>query len=542
MTVNGERIPTVTDPTDLAALIAALSRPDAYPQPVGTVAVRQTHISVVFLADAFVYKVKKPVRLGFLDFGTPERRRHFCEEEVRLNRRLAPHVYLGVVPVTRRDGRLCFEGGGEPVEWAVKMRRLPDDATLASRLDRDEVTPGQLDALARKLAEFHAAAVSGPDVAAFGRFAVVAGNARENFAQSARQVGLTVRAPVYERLVQLTEEHLRRLEPLIEARAGRGVPRDTHGDLRLDHVYLFPDRLPPEDLVVIDCIEFAKRFRYADPMADVAFPVMDLTSRGRRDLAGAFADAYLRAAGDAEGRALLPFYTAYRAVVRAKVEGIELTEPEVPEAEKSRARQRARAYWLLALGELESPAYRPVLLLVAGLPGTGKSTLARGLGGRAHFHVLRSDVIRKELAGVPEAEPATVGYGQGIYQASWTERTYDELLRRAIAMLAEGERVLIDASFREEERRRQFLGAARDWGVPALLLHCQADEATVRQRLARRRGDASDADWSIHAQAAAAWEVPRGPTLRAYRPVDTNGDAGEVLGKVMELLNADGLV
>jgi aminoglycoside phosphotransferase family enzyme/predicted kinase len=527
--------------TDLSTLIAALARTAAYPYDVDAVEVRQTHISVVFLAGNFVYKVKKPVRLPFLDFTTLGQRRHFCEEEVRLNRRLAPHVYLGVVPVTTSSDGLRFEGDGEAVEWAVKMRRLPAEATLASRLDRDEVTPAQVESLAQRLAAFHATAASGPAVAAFGRFDVVARNAGENLEALAGHVGVTVRAAVYERLVQLTDVHLGQTASLIDGRAQRGAPRDTHGDLHLDHVYLFPDRPPPDDLVIIDCIEFAERFRYADPVADVAFLIMDLVFHGRHDLAATLTDAYVLAAGDAEGRALLPFYSAYRALVRAKVEAIELGEAEVPDVEKASARRRSRAHCLVALGALEAPAYRPALLLVGGLPGAGKSTLARGLGERARFHVLRSDVVRKQLAGVPEDQPATVGYAQGIYDAAWTERTYGELLQRAEPILAEGERVLIDASFRAERHRRQFLDAARQWGVPALFLHCMTDETTAQQRLAQRRGDASDADWAIHARAAADWEPPQGPTLRAYRLIPTEDAAAEVLERVMRSLTAEAL-
>src|SRR5262249_55918449 len=192
-------------------------------------------------------------------------------------------------------------------------------------------------------------------------FAVVARNARENFEQAAAQVGATISRAVFDRLRALTEDALARLRPVIEARAARGVPCDTHGDLHLDHVYLFPDRPPPGDLVVIDCIEFNERFRFADPVADMAFLVMDLAFRGRRDLARAFAAEYFRAAGGAEGRALLPFYTAYRAAVRGKVEGFELTEKEVPQAERAGALARARAHWLLALTELEEPNRRPCL-------------------------------------------------------------------------------------------------------------------------------------------------------------------------------------
>jgi aminoglycoside phosphotransferase family enzyme/predicted kinase len=527
---------------ELSRLLAALSDPAAYPFAVGRVEVRQTHISAVFLAGSFAYKIKKPVRLGFVDFSTLSRRRHFCAEEVRLNRRLAPEVYLGVVPVARVGNDLKVEGSaGEVVEWAVKMQRLPEAATLQKRLRRGEITAAQLTALARKVAAFHAAAEGSERIAAFGRFEVVAQNARENFSQSAAQVGVTVSPGVFARLQELTEEALAQLRPLIESRARRGVPRDTHGDLHLDHVYLFPERPPPADLVIIDCIEFNERFRYADPVADAAFVVMDLIFHGRRDLADSFADAYLSAAQDAEGRALLPFYTAYRAAVRGKVEGLRSVEGEVPEAERSAARQRARAYWLLALGQLEEPGRRPCLLLVSGVPGSGKSTLARGLAERASFAVIRSDVVRKELAGLAAADHSRTAYAGGIYTAEWNERTYAECLRRAERLLFEGRRVLVDASFREESRRRAFLEAAERWGVPGAFLLCRAGPAAIRDRLAHRRGDVSDADWLIAQQAAAHWEEA-GPRTRAVlHAVSTDGSREEALADALAIVRQLGL-
>jgi aminoglycoside phosphotransferase family enzyme/predicted kinase len=526
---------------EIGSLIAALSDPTAYPFPVKEVDVRQTHISAVFLASEVVYKLKKPVNLGFLDFSTLDKRRHYCDEEVRLNSRLAPAVYLGVVPVTRgADSRIRFEGEGEVIEWAVKMQRLPEEASLLNRLERDELTPSVLETLAERIAAFHRHAAGGPHIAESGRFEVVARNARDNFAQSESQIGVTVSRGVFDRVRSLNEETLARLQPLIELRAARGVPRDTHGDLHLDHVYHFPSRNPPDDLVAIDCIEFSERFRHADPIADAAFLAMDLAFRGRRDLAAAFTAAYLRASGDTEGELLFPFYIAYRAAVRAKVEGMELSEKEIPAAERTAAQTRAWAHWLLALGELEEPARRPCLVLVAGLPGSGKSSLARGLAERANFTIIRSDVVRKELAGLPPDASARGEPDTGLYTSEWTEKTYAECLRRAESLLAEGGRVIVDANFPAERQRRSFFEMAARLAIPAVFLWCRASAEVAKQRISARRGDASDATAEVYDRAAARWEEFEAGTLRAVREVNADGTPEEALAAALRLLGERG--
>jgi len=292
---------------ELGELIEALSRPQAYAFPAQQIEVRHTHVSVVFLAGPYAYKVKKPVNLGFLDFSSLEKRRHFCEQEIHLNRRLSPSVYLDVVPIARTSKGIQLEVQGEIVDWAVKMERLPETATLAAliaepmvsraRSVSDGVTepvayapgsdcghslggeagapgkilPTQVTALAKRVARFHAEAETNPHISTFGRLQVVAQNAHENFDQAEPLVGVTSSRAVFNRLKELCQAALVRLGPHIESRAVRHVPRDTHGDLHLDHVYVFPDRPPPDDLVIVDCIEFNERFRYADPGADMAF-------------------------------------------------------------------------------------------------------------------------------------------------------------------------------------------------------------------------------------------------------------------------------
>ena len=322
----------------------------------------------------------------------------------------------------------------------------------------------------------------------------------------------------------------------------------------------------------MDCIEFNLRFRAADPVADMAFLVMDLIRHGCRDLADSFRDAYLAYAGDDQGARLVPFYVAYRAAVRAKVNGIKANASELSAAERTKAMNDARAQWLLALGALEDRRRRPGLVLIAGLPGTGKSTLARALASHAGFEVIRSDQVRKELAAVsrhregeapselddavarrePRPPEITQGrlahanggadkesgddYASGIYTPEWNERTYRECFSRADAALFDGQRVIVDASFRDESQRRRFLDLATQWCVPVMLLICQADAALVKTRLEARRNDVSDADWAIYQEAARRWE-PLGPRTRQLcHAIDTGRDQPQPLVQALDVL------
>jgi aminoglycoside phosphotransferase family enzyme/predicted kinase len=526
---------------ELARLIDGLTRPEAYPHPVDAVTVCQTHISVVFLAGEFAYKIKKPVQFPFADFSTLEKRRFYCDEEVRLNRRLAPKVYLGVLPITLDGAALRIDGTGEPVEWVVQMQRLPADVTLHERLQRGEVSVELVETLARRIAEFHRAAPAEPGKAHLGSFEAVAGNIRDIYRQAAAHVGTTLSSAVYNRLQALHEAALTRLQTLIEARAKSGLIRDCHGDLHLDHIYCFPDRPPPGDLVIVDCIEFNERFRFIDPVADLAFAVMDFAFHGRPDLADILTAAYFQATGDAEGRPLLPLYASYRATVRGAVEGMKLAEPETPAADGERTLRDSRAHWLLALRLLDEPGRGPALLLVGGLPGTGKSTLAQGLAEQAGFVPIRADVVRKELAGLPETQWTPPELRGELYSAAMTDRTYAECLRRAEALLFEGKRVLVDTTFREEARRQTFLEAGQRWGVPALLLIAEAKPETVQQRIAQRRRDASDADWSIHQLLAQGWEPPGPATVAQVRTIATDGSRDDALQRALEQLRYAGM-
>lgn len=521
---------------ELKELIAALIRPSAYPFAVDQVEVRQTHISVVFLAGPWAYKIKKPVAFSFVDFSTLEKRRYYCERELVLNRRLAPEVYRGVVPIAETGHGLELEGSGPVVEWAVKMVRLPDQATLEWQVRHGAVEPTTLTRLAERIARFHAEAERSPEIARCARAEAITRLYRDNLQVGRQQIGRTITEPVWHRLQELCESTLEKLRPRLDERVARGVPCDTHGDLRLEHIYLFPDKSPPEDIAIIDCVEFNDSFRYADPVADMAFVVMDLLYEGRAELARVFADRYFDTSEDVAGRELLSWYVSYRAAVRGKVRSLLADEPEVPPESRQRAWEEARRYWMLAWQVLEHPDRRPILILVGGLPGVGKSSLAQALAERCHAVWLRSDAVRKELAGLFPTGKAEAEFRQGIYTPDWTQRTYAELLARAESLLSAGRRVVVDATFIQEQHRQQFLELAWRWAVPAVFLLCQADPAVVRERLRQRRGDVSDANWAVHEELARTWQALSPATERQTRILRSDGDLAAVVAAALQVV------
>jgi predicted kinase len=295
-------------------------------------------------------------------------------------------------------------------------------------------------------------------------------------------------------------------------------------------------------VVIVDAIEFNEAFRAGDPVADMAFLVMELVASDRRDLAAVFRDSYVSASKDREVHYLLPFYVAYRAAVRGKVNGMKAAEAEIAKPERDLARARAQAHWLVALRSLEDPGRRPCLVLVGGLPGTGKTTLAGELAARAGFQMIRSDQVRKELASGAGQASRPSDFENGIYSPEWTDRTYRVCLDRAEAALLEGRRVLVDATFREESRRRSFLELAQNKGVPGILLICDAVPSVVRSRLESRRHDLSDADWAVHIRAAREWEPLTPRTGRKTLLVETTGEPDRAVADALEILRGSGLL
>ncbi len=492
----------------LPEYVRALLDPDAYPQPPQAVELVQTHISYVFLAGEVVYKTKKPVDFGFIDQIAPERREAFCHAEVELNRRLAPDVYLGVVPVVRlADGRIAVDvageavpAGAEVIEWAVKMRRLPDDRTLDQLLAAGATPPHLAEQLVRRLIAFHEAAAVVPNDPAFaGAPAEDAWWARE-YGEAEGFIGDTWTPEDAAATRAFIDETLAREAALFDARLADGRVIEGHGDLRGAHVYVLDDRA--EQLAIVDCIEFTEwfHFRYLDAGYDIGFLAMDLEALGYPELGDEIAGRYLAASGDETLGVLQPLHRTFRAFVRGKVESIGAHAPEVPaDARRGLAASAAR-FFELAASYAERRSL-PAVVVMSGLPATGKSTVAGSLAGRIGAAYLSSDIVRKQLAGLDPRARSGEEFRAGLYAPEMTERTYAELRRRAGEQLALGRPVVLDAMHGREAERDAARTLAAEHAVPHLVAELRLDDDQARTRIAGREADplrTSDATWEVY--------------------------------------------
>jgi aminoglycoside phosphotransferase family enzyme/predicted kinase len=509
--------------------IAALLDPAAYPNPVDQVELVQTHISYVLLAGDMVYKLKKPLDLGFLNFTTLRRRHYYCRQEVTLNRRLCADTYLSVIPVTERAGVYRLGGAGTIVDYAVQMRRLPAGRMMDHLLDEGQVQPEMVDRLADRIAEFHAGSATSTAIDRFGSPRAIRRNWAENFEQTRPYIGRTLSALQAAQLEASISAYMVRNRTLLRERVRRGCIRDCHGDLRASAVCFV------NDLCIYDCIEFNRRFRYGDIASEVAFLAMDLDRRGRSDLSDRFVDHYQQASGDETLRDVLDFYRCYRAYVRGKVNSFQLDEPEVPDDARFVARETARTAFALAC-DYATRLNLPLLIVMTGLSGTGKSVVAEQIATARGATVIASDVVRKELAGIPATEHRYAEYGQGLYSSKLTKRTYAAMRAHAKSLLAEGQSVILDGTFQQRAERERAFELARKSGALAVCVETVADAGIVRQRLAVRAHDAtahSDARWETYLAQA-----------RSYEPVEELDDWSHVQvdsGRPLDVVVADAL-
>lgn len=471
--------------TQLSEVAKALLSASAYPEPPGNIELVQTQMSFLFLTDEYVYKVKKEVNLGYLDYTTLENRRLFCHKEVELNRRLSPEVYLGVVPIGRDNGQIVVEGKGKAIDYAVKMRRLPQDRMMDVLLSHNGVSPEMVARVAAKLADFHGRAHTNHTISSFGKLKVIKQNTQENFGQTEKYIGRTISPEKYACIRLYSANFIRDKATVFRLRVDKGRIRDCHGDLHAAHICF------TNGISIYDCIEFNDRFRYGDVASEVAFLAMDLDHFGRADLSRHFVNAYVENSRDQELPEVLKFYKCYRAYVRGKVNSFKLDDAAIDMGEKDQIAREAEDYFDLSWFYTRA---KPVLIITSGLVGTGKSTLARGLARKLGLVVIVSDVTRKQLAGIPLTEHRLEEFGAGIYSPEFTRKTYDEMFDRAEDILSSGDSVILDASFGKTERRLKAKELAERIGADFLVIECTLNEETVRKRLASRQEQRSISD------------------------------------------------
>ncbi|MCA9604236.1 MAG: AAA family ATPase [Myxococcales bacterium] len=491
----------------------------------------QTHISWVFGVGDQVFKVKRPVSLGFLDFSTLALRKEACEAEVVLNTRLAPDVYRSVVPITRdASGRHAIDGDGEVVDWAVRMRRLPEHARADSRLAAGTLGIAEVDAMARRIAAFHAASRSDAATAAFGRPDAIGVNVRENFEQTRGVIEALLGAEEAHEIESWQLGFLAEEAARFHARAEGGRVRDGHGDLRLEHFYLEPDG----EVRVLDCIEFNERFRFADVASDIAFLSMDLAFHGRVDLAERALATYAQETSDYDLFPLVDFYESYRAYVRGKISAIVAGDEGCPTELRERARREARRYFLLSLASERRSPMPATLVAIGGPIASGKSTLADQLGAAMGAPAINTDRIRKHMIGAGATDKLYDGSWAGAYDPEFTERVYEEVERLAKAVLASGRSVILDASFRSRSMRADAKRVATEAGARFRFVECRVDPRICKARLRVRdkQTSVSDGRLEIFDDFMKKWEAVEELPAEEHLVVDT---AREMEGVVESL-------
>jgi uncharacterized protein len=492
----------MTGQPQLPSHVQAMLDPSFYLEKPRSIELLQTQMSFVLIAGGFVYKIKKPVNLGYLDYSTIDKREYYCRRELELNKRLCPGAYLDVVTISRSGNEFVLGNGDEIVDFAVKMRNLPQNRMLSILLQRNEVSLEAMERIARRVADFHARAETNAIISDFGSIASIRTNTEENFEQTREAVGRTLSQTKYQRIMEYTRQFVTGNAAIFEGRVNGGRIRDCHGDMHAAHVCI------TDGICIYDCIEFNERFRYGDVASEIAFLAMDLDHYGRGDLSSCLVDSYVRESDDRDMMKLVPFYKCYRAYVRGKVEGFKLKDAYLSQKEKDSAVETAAGYFDLA-GFYARP--RPALFVTVGVTGTGKSTMSYALARHTGAIVLSSDVIRKGLADIPVTEHRFDVFGSGIYTQEFSRRTYDRMFALAADYLASGRSVVLDATFIRKADRVRAADVAIRHDADLLVMECRLSDESIRQWLARRSrtGSASDGREEILE-----------PQMRAFEPVD----------------------
>jgi len=464
-----------------------LKKRESYPHQPESVKHVQTHISHVFIAPPYVYKFKKAVDFGFLDYSTLKKRKYFCKQEVELNRRLCSAIYIGVVAITKDEEGFKIEpeptDEAEFVEYAVKMKKLEDTYFLHYYIDQNTLTHEHLDRVADKLADFYVEQSPDENVRSYGKTEKIRFNTDENFSQTKDFIGETITREAFSAIKYYTDSYLDLKSRLFQKRLEENRIVDGHGDLHLEHIHVRPD-----SICIYDCIEFNERLRCGDQAVDLAFLAMDLDFNDRWSESRYFVDQMAQKLDDPDLTTIIDFYKCYRAYVKGKVKSLQSTEDEVPAEDKERLQNTASDYFDLSL-RYALLGSRPVVLICMGRIGTGKSTLASHLGQTLNIDVYSSDHIRKEMAGLPLHERTPTKERNELYSADMSSKTYDALWKNTKQSVSQGKSIILDATFSLAQGRQNLVSHLASTGADYLFIEARADDDVVISRLKDRETD-----------------------------------------------------
>ncbi|MEM1242339.1 MAG: AAA family ATPase [Cyanobacteria bacterium P01_H01_bin.26] len=501
----------------LPPLIQQMLWSSFYPHwTIDTIELVQTHTAYVLLTGDYAYKIKKPVNYGFLNYSTLAKRKHCVEEELRLNQRTAQDIYLEAVPIYKEGETFSLSGNKEPVEYAVKMNQFPTGSLFSDLLDQGQLTPELMQSLAHQVADFHRRTATNERIQSFGTIARLRQAFDENYAQSQAYIGHGQTQQQLQETQAYTDQAFTEWKKCFQNRIENNKIRECHGDLHLRNICLWQHRI-----FLFDCIEFNETFRYVDTMYDVAFTVMDCDARGRSDLGSTFLNTYLEDTGDWEGLEVLPLYLSRQAYVRAKVTSFLLDNPTIVTDQAQKIQTQAKAYYTLAWLYTQRQSGR--LILMSGLSGSGKSTVAQKLARLIGAIHIRSDAVRKHLGGIPLQQRGDAS----LYTPAMTQKTYERLCSLGIQLAKFGYTLILDAKYDRITIRKAVLNQAKAADIPVSILVCEAPLAILRQRLQQRTGDIADATAELlTSQQATAETLTNGEkSLATY--LDTSTDIGE---------------
>jgi aminoglycoside phosphotransferase family enzyme/predicted kinase len=464
---------------DTNQLIEQLKNPNFYPHPVKIpIEIIQTHASIIFLTGDYAYKIKKPVNYNFLDFSTLEKRKYYLEQELKLNKKVAANIYLEVLSINDDRGTISLNGTGKAIEYILKMNQFPQECLLSKIFERGELTENTIESLAKKVAQFHQQAETNSYITQFGDLAIIKHAFDENYQQTEKYINFVQTQKQYDETKGYTDKFFTEHGDWLEERQKKGMIRECHGDLHLNNICQWQG-----EVQLFDRIEFNESFRFVDVMYDIAFTAMDLTARNREDLANLFLNTYLEQTADWEGLKVLPIYLTRQAYVRAKVNSFLLDVDTFSETIKTTAQHYYQLAW-----QYTQPQ-KPRLILMSGFSGSGKSTIGKVIAKKLNGIQIRSDAVRKHLAGIDLNQTGNLD----IYSLEMSQKTFAKLAELAEILIPLGYPVILDARYDKYAWREPLLTYAQSLRIPFHIVHCHAPIEILRQRIAARKGDISDA-------------------------------------------------